>query len=88
MAKEKATITLDRAKVDRAKTLLRAKSISETIDTALERLLQSELLRRDVAAYRRTPQDPGDFAVADLPVHFDLDDDDIDYAALYGTIRD
>jgi hypothetical protein len=84
MGKEKATITVDREKLNAAKALLRAKSISETIDTALERLLRTERLRRDVAAYRRVPLDEQELAIVDLPVELDLDDADVDYDALYG----
>lgn len=87
MAREKATITVDRAKVAAARTLLGAKSISETIDTALARLIQSEQLRRDVAAYAKVPQTKEERVLGDLPVELDLDDADVDYDALYGRRR-
>jgi hypothetical protein len=87
MAREKSTITLDRIKADTARSLIDAASISETIDVALDRLIRSEQLRRDVAAYRATPPAADELAVADLPVQFDLDDDDVDYDALYGPRR-
>lgn len=87
MGKEKATITVDRAKLEAAKALLRAKSISETIDTALERLVRTERLRRDVAAYRNVPLDDRELAIADLPVELDLDDADVDYDAQYGAAK-
>ena len=87
MAREKATITLDRAKADRAKSLLRAKTISETIDAALDRLIRSEQLRKDVLAYTKTPLTDSELAVTDLPVEFDLDDDEIDYESIYGKGR-
>lgn len=87
MAREKATVTLDRKKADLAKTLIRARSISQTIDVALDRLIQSAQLRHDVAAYKRMPLTKQELLVADLPVELDLDDDDVDYDALYGKRR-
>jgi hypothetical protein len=84
MAREKATVTLDRRKVNAARALVRGKSISETLDIALDRLIRAEQLRHDVAAYARTPLGPDELAVADLPVELDLDDRDVDYDALYG----
>ena len=87
MAREKATVTLDRRKADLARSLIRARSISETIDVALDRLIRSAQLRHDVATYRRIPVTKEELLVADLPVDLDLDDDDIDYDALYGARR-
>jgi hypothetical protein len=65
MAKEKVTITLDRAKAEAARGLVGAASTSEVIDIALERLLRAERLRRDVEAYRRFPQTVEERAVAE-----------------------
>jgi len=84
MAREKVTVTLDRQKVTAAQALIRARSISETLDAALDRLIRDEQLRRDVAAYAREPLASEELAFADLPVELDLDDDDVDYNALYG----
>jgi hypothetical protein len=50
MAKEKVTITLDRSKANRARALLAARSTSEVIDLALDRLIDAEQLRRDPEA--------------------------------------
>lgn len=83
MARSKTTITVDRAKVDDAVALTGAPSTSAVIDIALDRLIQAERLRRDVAGYVADPQDRRE-ALADLPVAFDLGDDDVDYDALYG----
>ena len=58
--------------------------MSDVIDIALDRLIRSEELRHDVAAYIRQPLDEDELAFADLPVELDLDDDDVDYDALYG----
>lgn len=84
MAREKATITLDRRKANAAKALVGARSVSETLDIALDRLIRSERLRRDVAAYQRVPLDATERAIGDLRVELDLGDADVDYEALYG----
>jgi Bacterial antitoxin of type II TA system, VapB len=85
MARSKTTITVDRVKVDDAVALTGARSTSAVIDIALERLIRAERLRRDIAAYRGLPQGPDEIAFADAPITFSLDDDDVDYDALYGT---
>jgi hypothetical protein len=87
MAREKATVTIDRKKLEKAKTLLRVGTLSDTIDVALDRLIRAEQLRRDVAIYGRQPFSGDELAVADLAVEFDLDDDEVDYEALYGKRR-
>jgi len=84
MAREKATVTLDRDKVEEARALIGGRSMSEVIDVALDRMIRTERLRRDVEAYSRHPQGPTELGVADLPVTLDLDDDEVDYDALYG----
>jgi len=84
MAREKATFTVDRAKLEQARDLIRGKTLSETIDLALDRLIRAEQLRRDVAAYQRDPLAGDDLGVDDLPVDLDLGDADIDYEELYG----
>jgi hypothetical protein len=83
MARSKATITLDKAKASRATALIGGKSLSETIDVALDRLIRAEQLRHDLVAYGRPSPDDLELALADLPVDFDLGDDDVDYDALY-----
>ncbi len=85
MARDKATITLDRSKVQRAKELTGGRSTSEVIDIALDHLIHSEQLRQDVNAYARMPLTDEELAIADLPVRLDLADEDVDYEALYGT---
>ncbi len=84
MARRKATITLDRDKVDEARALTGSRTMSEVIDVALGRLIRAEHLRRDVEAYSRQPLTLDELALADLPVALDLDDDDVDYELLYG----
>lgn len=85
MAPEKATLTLDRAKVAEAKRLIGDRSMSEVVDIALDRLIRAERLKADVAAYGASPGSVDESGLGDLEVAFDLDDDDIDYDALYGT---
>lgn len=82
MAKEKATITLDRRKAAAAQALLGAGSTSEVIDVALDRLIRVERLRADVEAYRQML--PTDEEVA-LASHGDTTGlgDQTDWDALY-----
>ena len=82
MAKEKVTITLDRAKADRARALVGARSTSEVVDIALDRLVRAESLRRDVEAYRRVPQTEEDEPWASIAETSSLADD-TDWESLY-----
>lgn len=83
MAKAKATITLDRDKAEEARTLIGAASTSATVDVALDRLIRTERLRRDIAAYQATPPSDEELLIADMAaVSGDLADD-TDWAALY-----
>jgi hypothetical protein len=86
MTKSKATITLDRSKVARAASLVGGRTMSDVVDQALDRLIRSEELRRDIAAYLERPLDDAELAVADLPVQFDLADDGVDYESLYAEL--
>ena len=76
-------MTIDREKLERARALIEAGTMSDTIDVALDRLIRDEQLRRDVAAYAREPQTADELTIAELPLDLDLDDDDVDYEALY-----
>ena len=59
-----------------------AKSTSDAIDIALDRLIRAERIRRDVEAYKAIPQTAEEIALSDMePVP--LDDNDIDWDALY-----
>jgi hypothetical protein len=82
MAHDKVTITLDRAKAELARGLVGARSTSEVIDLALERLILMERLREDVEAYRRVPQTSDELALADRAAN-DVLSDDVDWASLY-----
>jgi len=84
MAKGKATVLLDRQKVDEARRLVGGRSMSEVIEIALDRLIRVERLRRDVAAYAKLPPTDEELAFSDLPAALDLDDEDVDYEAPYG----
>ncbi len=82
MARDKVTITLDRAKAAAARALVGAGSTSEVIDVALDRLIRSERLRADVAAYRRVPSTDAEAVLASLADTSGLADD-TDWEALY-----
>lgn len=84
MAREKTTIMVERSQVAAARELCGAASTSDVIGLALSRLIRTERLRRDIEAYTSIPQDSGEAALAELPVEFDLGDEDVDYDALYG----
>jgi hypothetical protein len=81
MARGKVTITLDRSKAESARALVGAASTSEVIDLALDRLIRTERLRRDVAAYRRLPPTGAEADLARLDAA-DLDDP-TDWEMLY-----
>ncbi|MHB1511599.1 MAG: type II toxin-antitoxin system VapB family antitoxin [Acidimicrobiales bacterium] len=55
MAKEKATITVDRAKLSEARALLKVSSASAAIDVALSELIRRYRVLHDVKAYTSTP---------------------------------
>ena len=82
MAKDKVTITLDRAKAEQARSLCQAASTSEVIDLALDRLIRTERLRRDIAAYGRVPPTKEELDLALLEAT--ALDDATDWEALYG----
>lgn len=84
MAKHKTTITVEPRKVEEARRLTGAASTSAAIDLALDRLIRSERLRRDIAAYTGTPPTEAEVALATItPLWSDLADE-TDWDALYG----
>ncbi len=85
MARDKVTITLDRQKARAAMDLSGGRSVSAVIDIALDRLIRTERLRHDIAAYGLQPLTEDELLVSDLPVRLDLGDEDVDYDAIYGT---
>jgi len=82
MAKEKATITLDRAKAATARALLGVNSTSEVIDLALDQLISAERLRADIAAYQRVPPTHDEVVLASLGDTASIADD-TNWDALY-----
>lgn len=82
MAKEKATVTLDRSKADEARSLVGARSTSEVIERALDLLIRVERLRRDISAYRRVPPTDAEIEIAVLADAAGVADD-TDWEALY-----
>ena len=81
MAKEKATITVDRAKLTEARALLGVKSGSAAIDIALSELILRARLRRDIEAYTRVPTTDQEIALGDLPADWSDLADDTDWDA-------
>jgi hypothetical protein len=76
MAKEKATITVDRAKLSEARAVLGVSSASAAIDVALTELLRRYRVLHDVDAYTRTPPTAEEAALGHaLPDWSDLADD-------------
>jgi len=82
MAKDKVTITLDRAKAAAARALVGVDSTSEVIDLALDRLVRAERLRADITAYRRVPPTQAEVDLASLADTTGLADG-TDWEALY-----
>jgi hypothetical protein len=82
MAREKATITLDRGKAAAARALLGVGSTSEAIDVALDQLIHAERLRADIAAYQRTPPTEDEVELASFGDNGGIGDD-TDWEALY-----
>jgi len=81
MAKQKVTITLNRSKADVARSLLGAKSTSQAVDLALDRLIATERRLRDIAAYQRIPATDDEVELALLADTWPHDD--TDWEALY-----
>lgn len=87
MRREKVSITVDRTKVDRARELVEARSVSELIDVALTRLIHDELEHRHVDGYVRRPPGHEEQAWADRVQASPDFADDVDWAGLYGIER-
>ena len=82
MAKEKATITLDRAKAAEARALAGMSSTSEVIDLALDSFIRAARLRADIAAYCGQPSTEAETSLAQLADTSGIADD-TDWEALY-----
>ena len=85
MPRLKTTVSIDEACFKQACRMLGLTSTSEVVDIALERLVDSQRLLEDIRAYTGRPPTLEETSLGDLPVQLDLDDDDIDYDALYGA---
>jgi hypothetical protein len=85
MAKHKTTITVERHKLDQVRKLTGAASASAAIDTALDRLIRTERLRRDLAAYAAHPPSAEEIALAASPPSWEALADDTDWDALYAA---
>lgn len=85
MAKEKLSVTLDRAKLVRAQELTGVATVSALLDLAVTRLLTQELERRHIAGYQRHPQGKNDIAWAEIARDPTDIADDTDWAELYGV---
>ena len=85
MAREKTTITLDRAKAECARTLVNAKSVSVAIDLALDRLIFEARVQQDVAAYRARSQGAEEVAIARRQPRRQLDEDPTDWETFYAN---
>jgi hypothetical protein len=84
MAKEKATITVDRARLDEARALVGATSASATIDIALATLIRQARIVQDVKAYSDVPLAPDELALLTAPADQSRGlEDETDWAALY-----
>jgi hypothetical protein len=80
MAKEKATITVDREKLSVARAMLGVPSASAAIDVALSELIHRHRLRNDLKAYAATPPTAEESAISAASPNWDdlLDDTDWD----------
>ena len=81
MAREKATITVDREKLSEARAMLGAPSASAAIDVALSELIRRHRVRNDVQAYARTLPTPEETALALSSPDWDDLTDDTDWDA-------
>ena len=84
MAKEKATITIDRVKVAEARRLTGAPTNSATIDIALTQLIRAERIRHDVVAYVARPVTDEEVALSAPSATWSDLADDTDWEAVFG----
>ncbi len=83
MAREKATITVDRSKLAEARTIFGVTSSSEAIDRALGDVVRRARLRSDVEAYLQSPTGPDERALMDGPGDWSDLVDDTDWDSLW-----
>jgi hypothetical protein len=83
MAREKATITVDRSKLQLVRTLTGASSASQAIDIALGELIRLDRLRQDIAAYTAQPPVGDEIGLTVRPPDWSDLADDTDWDAVY-----
>jgi hypothetical protein len=81
MAKDKATITVDRAKLSEARALLGVSSASAAIDVALSELIRRRRVLHDVNAYSRIPPTADEIALGRVRPDWSELADDTDWEA-------
>ncbi len=81
MAREKATITVDRQKLSEARAMLGVPSASAAIDVALSELIRRHRLRNDLKAYAGTPPNAEEAALGVASPDWDDLADDTDWDA-------
>jgi hypothetical protein len=81
MAKQKATITVDRAKLEEARALLGAGTASAAIDIALTDVIHRARLRKDVQAYLGTPPTDDEAGIGEARPEWGGLADDVDWEA-------
>ncbi len=81
MAKEKATITVDRGKLSEARAVLGVSSASAAIDVALSELIRRHRVLNDVKVYTETPLTAEEVALGVVPPDWHDLADDLDWDA-------
>lgn len=81
VAKEKATIAVDRAKLEEARSVLGVSSSSAAIDVALSEVIRRARLRRDVEAYTKLGPTEEEHALAEVTPDWNELADDTDWDA-------
>lgn len=87
MAKDKATITVDREKLAAARAVLGAASASATIDAALSEVTRRAQIRHDIEAYRRVPPTEDEAGRSQAGPDWDDLADDTDWEAEWPAPR-
>ena len=83
MTREKATITLDRARIAEVQRLTGATTTSAAVDLALRALIKAERIRHDLAAYQLMPITDAELALTNLRPDWSDLADDTDWDAMF-----
>lgn len=81
VAKEKATITVDRGKLSEARAVLGVSSASAAVDVALSQLIRRYRVLHDVEAYTKTPPTDEEAALGHARLDWSDLADDTDWDA-------